>query len=742
VADGAADEQLAGRMLLDNGARGTGGQRLPSLRLVVRDKPHSARRLLQRTLPKDPFINDLMSTLIWSRGSLTKLIQNSAHFQNRFRKHQERLSGGTIIKDLSYAAQRFDSTARPLGRMINHFEAFLQTAMDVVRERAPPKKEHQGASRALEVLNTETMLQLGMVADACEVVVRFIRFVDNERFDLAELPRQADALRGSATELFLKEACLTFDGFTKQMVALIRRPRLVTLSGGRPKTLGDASGPDKDIVVRCMGRMVNWWRLAEAVLQTEFPDWDLLLQFQAFRVPRDLSVSSHTRDQLLRLSAAFELDADRVLSEFEDWSPVATQFASHIAAATSTDVTIKAWQRTLEHVGKKALENSSLQRLLTRFVAYVGSTSGVEQTFSQCLAQFRHLRNYSMPGLQRVLVLAGTRGQAHEEDLALYSRARQIWAENFGAPRRPKRGHIFSAKHLRRLTELKVRSQTEAAARRRRTMALASLPAHGADDARNPDTAIASSSLWGAEQERELKRQEGLQKERKLDAADMGAAEADPVELRRYQAKQKQTHNRYVQKRLALTKSRRQEDTTLKPGTPTWTDDANWDELMRSAFLSRALRREPCLAAARAFVVVDVAAPSNLVDLAASLSGGILASVAHLARPPGPILRHGRALSQRRAVWISRGLREKAPKAATLIRTAVTSATATNAGTQWTLIGQAEFSQRAERGRRDHRRRRELVALVTAAEKAGLPAHEQRHCQSLPAFAASCRQFA
>ena len=79
-------------------------------------------------------------------------------------------------------------------------------------------------------------------------------------------------------------------------------------------------------------------------------------------------------------------------------------------------------------------------------------------------------------------------------------------------------------------------------------MALASLPAHGADDARNPGTEIASSRLWGAEQQQELKRQEGLQKERQLDAADMGAAEADPVELRRYQAKQKQTHNRYVQK--------------------------------------------------------------------------------------------------------------------------------------------------------------------------------------------------
>ena len=41
--------------------------------------------------------------------------------------------------------------------------------------------------------------------------------MDNERFDLAELPHQADALRTSATELFQKEACLTFEGFTKQI---------------------------------------------------------------------------------------------------------------------------------------------------------------------------------------------------------------------------------------------------------------------------------------------------------------------------------------------------------------------------------------------------------------------------------------------------------------------------------------------------------------------------------------------
>ena len=104
-------------------------------------------------------------------------MQYSAHCREkkRFRLNQLRFSRGAVVKDLSYAAQRFDSTARPLGRMIDHFDAFLQTAMDIMNERAPSKKEHQSANRALTILGTETMLQLGMVADACEIVVRLIR---------------------------------------------------------------------------------------------------------------------------------------------------------------------------------------------------------------------------------------------------------------------------------------------------------------------------------------------------------------------------------------------------------------------------------------------------------------------------------------------------------------------------------------------------------------------------------------
>ena len=132
-------------------------------------------------------------------------------------------------------------------------------------------------------------------------------------------------------------------------------------------------------------------------------------------------------------------------------------------------------------------------------------------------------------------------------------------------------------------------------------------------------------------------------------------------------------------------------NTHLKPGTPTWIGDADWDAVMRRTFLSCKLHRVPHISAAQAFVVRDVAAPPRMIDLAASLGGGLVASVAHIARPPGPIIRYGRALSQQRALWISSGARNMSPNTIDLIRKVVTHAATTTTGTRCTLICQADF---------------------------------------------------
>ena len=54
--------------------------------------------------------------------------------------------------------------------------------------------------------------------------------------------------------------------------------------------LGDISGPHNANVATCLGRMVNWCKLVEAVLQAEIPYSDLLLQFMAFHFRRGLAL--------------------------------------------------------------------------------------------------------------------------------------------------------------------------------------------------------------------------------------------------------------------------------------------------------------------------------------------------------------------------------------------------------------------------------------------------------------------
>ena len=85
VADGAADEQMAGELLrpvaLDGGEETQGHpsliRPLPNLKLVLMDRAHASRRLLQRTWDKDEYVNSMLNALIWNKQSLVRVLQNS-----------------------------------------------------------------------------------------------------------------------------------------------------------------------------------------------------------------------------------------------------------------------------------------------------------------------------------------------------------------------------------------------------------------------------------------------------------------------------------------------------------------------------------------------------------------------------------------------------------------------------------------------------------------------------------------
>jgi hypothetical protein len=490
--------------------------------------------------------------------------------------------------------------------------------------------------------------------------------------------------------------------------------------------------------------MANWWRLAEAVLRAEFPDWDLLLQFSAFHVPRDLTVSDGTLNQLRKLSDFLGLDTASVISEYNLLCPVANKFATR--APDAADCSSRSWQQALaatdcESRRKRSFPVSNLRQVLSRFVAYVGSSSGVEQTFSQCLAQFRHLRNFKGMGLQRVLVLAGTRGQPEDADLALYSRARLIWEENFSEPRAPTKMKLYSPKAIKRASHAKLHGNTEAARRRRRERDLrkrlktaqtrtTSTPVEAA-------SAAAAARLWAPAQAGELARQNLLQRQRLLDAEDMGlVAVADPRDLQTYREKVRKTHQQYMHKHSKRLQGRKQHQIVITPGTLTWVGDDDWTGPLQRALRMRQVLRETDFSRARVFVVQDVASPPRLVGLAASLVGGLVVSTAYFVNPPGPALRYNRALRLLRRVWISEGVCAASPLATKLIKQAVATAKLDLRGTRWQLISREEFSRRAGRGNII-----ELVALVTPEEQHALAARERKHAHSLTSLASTCKRL-
>jgi hypothetical protein len=135
---------------------------------------------------------------------------------------------------------------------------------------------------------------------------------------------------------------------------------------------------------------------------------------------------------------------------------------------------------------------------------------------------------------------------------------------------------LYSPKAIKRASHAKLHGNTEAARRRRRERDLrkrlktaqtrtTSTPVEAA-------SAAAAARLWAPAQAGELARQNLLQRQRLLDAEDMGlVAVADPRDLQTYREKVRKTHQKYLHK---------QQTVAGQKATPnryyTWHPDLGW----------------------------------------------------------------------------------------------------------------------------------------------------------------------
>ena len=140
-----------------------------------------------------------MQAVVLGQGSASRLLKNSRRlqciFEGEFNKQECLEDGGqSSVRNMSFAKQRFDSTAKPLGRCVLNLDAVISTMNIVCGEYPATSKEHRGAAEFLQVLSQEAnRILLGMSADASDECLLLTRFFDKEAFRLEEMAEQIAA---------------------------------------------------------------------------------------------------------------------------------------------------------------------------------------------------------------------------------------------------------------------------------------------------------------------------------------------------------------------------------------------------------------------------------------------------------------------------------------------------------------------------------------------------------------------
>ena len=461
-ADAAADEQLSADILqkgipniVGGGApvgpvlNGSGAPIFANLLVVNRDKAHAARRIVSRTWQCDQYLDAIAQGIVMGQHSVVQLIRHKDTWRSRHARHLRQLQHTPVwtkaLTGVVGAKHRFDSWQKPFARVCLSFDAIVATAQAMHEERRSEPAGRFGKA-CLSLLDEESMLTLGMLADAGEETLELIRFMDEERADKVELCFVWRRFLDRVTVLFDRGGCLS-TGYTGHMLHLARTEKVVYVDRVPKRIGGRDPAALQPIIDRCLKRLRHWVCLARDVVAAEFPEFETL---QAFSVRRLQSQSDRRRwangdeerrnmcDRLTKLARVMKLDMEKLQEQCFDHLPIA-QFEFDTTTPACTPFI--AWKTAIErgsHHGshRRRHPTDELLKLLVRAGAWGMSTSGVERTFSQSRASLTVQRTKMLETHKRDdIFLLSTSNDNQTVDDALAKAAAELWVGVYG-PRR------------------------------------------------------------------------------------------------------------------------------------------------------------------------------------------------------------------------------------------------------------------------------------------------------------------
>ena len=268
-ADGAADEQLAGKMLRGLVPDPSAGPHVrtvaPNLRIQLRDRTHASTRVLKLPWQMDPYWKSTFSWFV----DLAKLIKNSPDLKGRFKVAISRQAKQPFktdrLADMSYAKQRMSSTQRPLARGVLFMDALIGLCNEVIQTRGQKPKER--AQKFIDEVCPERLMTLALLADTGDECAALIRFFDKSDYDLTAVPLMIRSFTQRVDQLFVQGKVLeTPSSYCGIMLKYLQTQRLLPKSSGSA-TLGGRTAVEPAVLLRCKQRMNAWALLALKQLQ-------------------------------------------------------------------------------------------------------------------------------------------------------------------------------------------------------------------------------------------------------------------------------------------------------------------------------------------------------------------------------------------------------------------------------------------------------------------------------------------
>ena len=235
-----------------------------------------------------------------------------------------------VVRNLSLAKERFESSYEHTLRLTLFLDAFVLASQQMLRMRKASGKDTVAPAcrNFLNLLDEERLLTMAMLGDASACILRLTRYLDSERSDITGIADQCLECANSLHHLFVDRAC-DDNGLTHHMLARLRSHLMWLNQDGSLQSVGGDAAKIQAALARCRPRFVAYTKLALATLMAEFPSFGCLMSFRCFQLGTS-GCNSRSRTRRLpagcmkrqesaeRLALVCGLPADELVKELED----------------------------------------------------------------------------------------------------------------------------------------------------------------------------------------------------------------------------------------------------------------------------------------------------------------------------------------------------------------------------------------------------------------------------------------